>query len=310
MFGYAAAEAAGQNVKILMPPPHREEHDTYITNYLKSGEAKILGTTRELVGRHKNGEPVSLELSVSKIDHLQRFTGMMRDTSQRKSLQKQLLTISTDEQRRIGHDLHDGIGQELMALGITANTLVDIFKEQSENVPGASDLEIHGESLELAIRLTKGLKRTMTQVRAVSKGLVPVDVDSEGLMSALEDLTFEMSQLHGISCILECAKAVRVPDNQMAIHLYHIAQEAVTNAIKHGQTHNVRVTLEGAPQAITLKIQDDGIGISDDAHSAKGIGLRIMQYRNDLIGGQLTVERVEQSGTLVKCNLRNDSPHG
>ena len=150
----------------------------------------------------------------------------------------------------------------------------------------------------------------MTQVRALSKGLVPVDVDSEGLMSALEDLTFEMSQLHGISCTLECAKAVRVPDNQMAIHLFHIAQEAVTNAIKHSQTRNIRVTLESDPQAITLKIQDDGIGIPDDAQSAKGIGLRIMQYRSDLIGGQLTVERVEQSGTLVKCNLRNGRPHG
>ena len=137
-----------------------------------------------------------------------------------------------------------------MAWGITANTRVDVLKEQSGNVPGASDLEIHGESLELGIRLTKGLKRTMTQVRALSKGLVPVDVDSEGLMSALEDLTFEMSQLHGISCTLECARAVRVPDNQMAIHLYHIAQEAVTNAIKHGNMGHAEVATKGAVEAV------------------------------------------------------------
>ncbi|MFV1969324.1 MAG: PAS domain-containing sensor histidine kinase, partial [Pirellulaceae bacterium] len=285
------------------------EHDQYIANYLKTGEAKILGIGREVVGLHKNGATIPLELTVSKIDHLRLFTGIMRDISQRKSLQKQLLTIGAKEQRRIGQDLHDGIGQEVMALGITANTLVEALEEQASAPSGASAVNAGGETLVLATRVATGLKQTLTQVRALSKGLVPVEVDAEGLMSALEDLTAQISQLHGISCAFECVEPVPIEDNQTATHLYRITQEAVTNAIKHAQTHDIRVTLETDPEAITLKIQDDGIGMPDKAQRKDGIGLRIMQYRNDLIGGMLTVERIEKSGTLVKCILRNDTQY-
>ena len=292
MFGYTADELIGQNVELLMPFPYRDEHDRYLANYHETGETKIIGIGRVVTGRRKDGSIFPIDLAVSKHHDGKQwlFTGIIRDISERKALQNEILNIAAEEDRRIGQDLHDVIGQQLMALGLTANTLRQTLQEQST-----------AEQVAFATKLTDGLKETLEQVRVLSKGLVPVEVDAEGLMSALAELAATINDLNGITCMFECDRPVLVEETQAATHLYRIAQEAVTNAVKHARTDNIRIGLQEAGELITLTVQDHGIGLPPLDAQLGGIGLKIMRYRADLLGGQLTVGPAAQGGTLVTC---------
>ena len=141
MFGYSAAEAIGQNVKIIMSSPEREEHDGYVADYLKTGIKKILGTTREVQSRRKDGSTFQSELSVTEfyVGGQRHFAGVHRDVSERKALQRELLTIASEEQRRIGQDLHDVVGQELTGLGMLAGSLAETLREHSPDRRGGGE---------------------------------------------------------------------------------------------------------------------------------------------------------------------------
>jgi len=298
MFGYGAAELIGQTVNILMPSPFREEHDGYLANYLKTGEKKVIGTRREVQGRRKDGTTFPVELAVSEFHVAGRrlFAGVHGDISLRKAMEREVLEIAAREQRRIGQDLHDGTGQELIGLSLMAQSLADALAEQSSPEVG------------LAVKIAKGLKRTLGQVRALSRGLIPVEVDAQGLMAALEELTARVREVSGVTCTLECAEPVPVEDNATATQLYHIAQEAVTNALKHGQARRIRVSLDTEDRLLTLRVRDDGVGIADWQAETKGVGLRIMHYRAGLINATLNIVPAEGGGTLVTCTL-HQGPH-
>jgi two-component system sensor kinase FixL len=158
MFGYTRAEMVGQNVKILMPTPYRDEHDNFLARYLKTGIKKIIGIGREVSGRRKDDTSFCLDLAVSELHDGNRrlFTGILRDVTERKALEREVLEIAAVEQRRIGHDLHDTAGQELTALGLMADSLVAALEDHSpKDVP-------------LAAKIMQGLRRTLSHVRALS----------------------------------------------------------------------------------------------------------------------------------------------
>ena len=291
MFGYAADELLGQNVKLLMPSPTREEHDGYLENYLRTGVKKIIGMPREVVGLRRDGTVFPIALSISELhDGRQRlFTGVLRDISDRKIIEKEVLESVADEQRRIGQDLHDGTGQELTGLGFLAQELAE---------------SLHEKSLTEAIaarKIVEGLDRALKQIRQVSKGLIPVDVSAEGLMVALGDLADSVTSQSKVKC--RFTGPVPIYDNQTATHLYRIAQEAITNALKHSRANHITVSLEAHNGGVTLSIRDDGIGLVDQADTASGMGLKIMRYRASLIGATFSVETADDGGTLVTCTV-------
>src|SRR5262249_54291891 len=123
MFGYTAAEMLGQSVNLLMPSPYREVHDDYLAKYLQTGERHIIGTSREVAARRKDGSVFPADLAVSEIPHLKLFTGLHRDLTERKRLEREVVEVASLEQRRIGQDLHDSVAQELTALTLLANEL-------------------------------------------------------------------------------------------------------------------------------------------------------------------------------------------
>jgi len=240
-------------------------------------------------------------LTVSAVDHLQLFTGILRDITRRKELEREVVEIASLEQRRIGQDLHDSVGQELTALSMLAGDLAETLRTNPSN--GSKQVE----------QMVQGLQRTQRELRTVMRGLLPVPVDTEGLMAALSDLADRIQQEGKATCKFDCPEPVCVADNFTATHLYLIAQESVHNALKHAQPRNIRIVLE-SNDVLLLSVQDDGIGMpAQPAENRGGLGLRIMRNRAAIIGAALTIQPAEPTGTSVTCALprmnRETKPH-
>lgn len=215
-----------------------------------------------------------------------------RDVSARRWLERRLLTVSDDEQQRIGADLHDGLGQQLTGLSCMAAALRDRLKggraadaEQADLIAGLAN-------------------EAIAHSRALARGLCPVQLENAGLVLALEELAGQAHTLHGVECSFELKGEAPQCDHLTALHLYRITQEAIHNAVRHGKARSVRVTLTSRYRQHRLAIVDDGHGFPVDAHGhAPGGGLRLMGYRAAVIGGNLTVDSRPERGTRITCHF-------
>ncbi len=297
IFGYAAAEVIGKNVSVLMATPHREQHDTYLQNYQETGHAKIIGIGRETFARRKDGTLFPMDLSVSEVQLSDRrlFTGFIRDITERKRLEKENLEISEREQRRIGQDLHDGLCQHLAGIEMLSQVLAKKLapREKAASVRAA---EIAG-----------AVREAISQTRLLARGLSPVTLESEGLMSALAELALNTEKMFRVRCNFDCPQAVKFDDHAAATHLFRIAQEAVSNAIKHGKAKAISIQLEQQARQVRLCISDNGVGFPEIFPHGQGMGLRIMQSRIGMVGGTLLVERNRGGGVRVTSTAPNNS---
>ncbi|MFO8099075.1 MAG: PAS domain S-box protein [Salinibacter sp.] len=293
IFGYDADEVIGQNVKVLMPSPYRAEHDEYLRSYHETGRRKIIGIGREVRGRRKDGSTFPMDLAVNKVELDDRliFTGIVRDISERRRLEKEILSISEQERRRIGQDLHDGLGQMLTGIGLL-----------SQNVTRELEAEGHERADDMA-EITEHVKEADQYARDLSHGLIPVDVEANGLPEALRRLSKNARRLYDVSCSFREVETARVYDNTTATHLYRIAQEAVNNAVRHGDAEHINLILAAGPEQIRLQIRDDGSGFEATSVHDAGMGIRIMRYRARIVGGTLDVNSDLGSGTIVTCTL-------
>ena len=295
IFGYKAKEVIGRNVSLLMPSPHREQHDTYLGNYLRTGRAKIIGIGREIVARRKNGTVFPMDLSVSEVRLADRrlFTGFIRDITGRKRLEKEILEISEREQRRIGQDLHDGLCQHLAGIELMSQVLEQKLARRSKAAAArAGDI-------------AKNVRDAISHTRLLARGLSPVTLESEGLMSALQELALNTEKIFRVACRFDCNPPVLVQDYPAATHLFRLAQEAVSNAIKHGKAKRILIRLKEERGRLALSIIDDGSGFPTQIPKSKGMGLRIMQSRAGMIGGTLAIERNAVGGTSVTVAAPN-----
>ncbi|SMO63415.1 hypothetical protein SAMN06265218_107140 [Fodinibius sediminis] len=292
MFGYDSEEVIGKSLKILMPSPHKEQHEQYINNYLETGDQKVIGSGREERARRKDGTIFPMELSVSETmwEGERIFTGIIRDISERRKLENTILKISEDERRRIGQELHDGLGQMLTGLGLISQNVAQ--KLEANNLPGAQEVK----------EISELIKDADEYARSLSHSLVPIDLSQEGLRHAIIQLINRAQKLFNIQCEFEEAEIKKVGDNT-ALHLYRITQEAITNAVKHGSADQIRISLEGSADAIQLCIEDNGAGFSSYTEGQKGLGLKTMQYRAHILGGNLELGETEQGGGQIICSI-------
>jgi PAS domain S-box-containing protein len=295
MFGYAAAEMVGQNVALIMPSPYREEHDGYLRQYLQTGNKNMIGASRELYARRKDGSVFPMHLTVSEIEERKVFTGILHDMTEYKRLEREVVEAASKEQRRIGQDLHDSVAQELTAINLLAGTLAASLQTDRAN------------ATKLLQQMQQGLRRSQQELRAVLRGLLPVAVEGNGLFAALMELADRTCQGGRVTCTFDCPEPVAVADNLTATYLYLIAQEAVHNAVRHGKARNIRISLRANPQLV-LGVQCDGIGMPPRPEANGGLGLRIMRNRAAIIGAHLTIEPAEFSGTMVTCRLLSKEP--
>jgi PAS domain S-box-containing protein len=211
------------------------------------------------------------------------------DITERKRLEKAILDISAREQRRIGQDLHDGLGQHLTGIAFMAKVHEARLADQQ-----------HAEA-EDAAKIVKLVNEAIDKTRELAKGLLPVVSEPQGLMSALKLLSEEVEDLFGASCCFQCPTPVLFHDVAAATHLYYIVQEAVNNAMKHGKARKIVIRLAAEDSRGRLTIQDDGTGIPENPVRGSGIGLYIMQYRAGMIGGACEIKRGTAGGTVVTC---------
>jgi PAS domain S-box-containing protein len=213
------------------------------------------------------------------------------DITERKQLEKAILEISAEEQRRIGQDLHDGLGQHLT--GIAFMSKVQEQKLAEKGLAEAAE----------AARIVKLVNEAINKTRELAHGLLPVISDAHGLMSALKRWAAEVEDLFNISCCLRVDQPVLIHDANMSTHLYRIAQEAVNNAIKHGQTKHIIITLRARNEYGTLRIENDGSGLPAPPPNGSGMGMQIMNYRARMIGGSLKVENGGVRGMAITCQF-------
>ncbi len=256
--------------------------------------------------RAKDGEWHAVELrstSTRKPDgSVDRIIITGTDVTERNRLQQEVLNVVEREQARLGHDLHDGVGQTMT--GIVA--LIE-----------ALELDLEGARREDAARIRKLIQDAVSEIRRMSHGLSPTSVKYRGLGGALHLLAETVSLNHRTPCTCEVDDGIVISDMDMQGHLFRIAQEAVNNALRHGSPENVSINLKrlkGA--ACALVVEDDGGGfptVKGRGKSKKasvvpspGIGLRVMEYRASLIGADLTVSPRTAGGVIVTCRFQSN----
>lgn len=298
MFQYTAGEMVGKNVKTLMPQPYRDEHDSYLHNYMTTRVPKIIGIGREALARRKDGSVFPIELAVSEVEvedaHL--FTGIVRDITDRMRLEREVLEISTQEQQRIGRDLHDGLGQELTGIAF----LTDVHQKRL----AAADRPEAKDAGELKALVNQAIDHT----RALVRGLCPVNLDEDGFMFSMQQLAESIAQLHGVKCRFTFDEPVFISDYNISTNLYFIAHEAANNAVRHGNPKRIDIELHTNGRHALIQVKDDGQGMPKSGNPGTGRGLEIMNYRARVIGGTISVKPNQPTGTIVSCTFLPDDP--
>jgi len=229
----------------------------------------------------------------------QRTVALIGEIEERTRLQKELLEISERVQRRIGYDLHDGLCQHLTGTALAAHVLGQKLAEGSQPEAAA------------AIRLVKLIEEAIDLTRALARGLHPMEIQAGRLADNFQELAASASERFKTICQFECHQAAPLTDVNIATQLYRIAQEAVTNAVRHGKARHINIRLDSTDDEVVLAIADDGIGLPENAQKGEGLGLRIMAYRASTFGATFNIERLSACGTRVTCKLVfNDVPEG
>ena len=290
LFGYEVEELLNKNIKQLMPSPHREKHDNYIKKYLDTGVRNIIGSGRQLIGQRKDGSQFPMYLSVGEIqlDHTHLFAGLIMDLSTQQKLQREILAIPAREQQRIGEELHDGLGQQLTGLSMLAQSLLNKATKPE---------------YELASQIANGLHEALTQVKALSRGMMPLQIFADGFKISIMEITKNIEKQSNIPIKLQIEDAVMLIDDATATHLYRIVQESLNNAVKHADASQIEVTLKSEQDHGILQIIDDGIGIPLDLEGSTGLGLNIMKHRCGLFDGEISINPDGDRGTKVTCRF-------
>lgn len=228
--------------------------------------------------------------------HHARHSAETADAAARK-LEQRILEISEGERRRIGHDLHDGLGQHLTGIALLAKGLRKRL----------SDMGI--VESEQAAQIAQLVNESIGWTRDLARGLSPVALDAGGLPPALEELAASATGLMRINCSVEWDGQDVPLDGETSLHLFRIAQEAINNSVKHGAARSVRIDLRTLNERVTMTVTDDGRGISSTTRSQPGIGLQIMQYRAKMIGATIELTGdTRKPGTIVRCSVPAGSP--
>ena len=262
----------------------------FLEHGIRSGVSVIIhgrGKPYGILGAHTRRQR---SFTGDDVHFLQSVADVLAAAIERRALEEALLNASSREQQRIGQDLHDSLCQQLAGIEFQNSVLVQQLTKRP-----AMQAE--------AARIGELIRNATKHARSLARGLSPVEIEPNGLMAALNGLALNATNLFRVDCSFECPQPVLLENRTTATHLYRIAQEAIGNAMKHGQAKTIVISLKNLDGELILTVRDDGIGFSLDGRAMEGMGLRIMEYRADMIGAMLRIDSVKGEGTTVACRL-------
>lgn len=291
LYGYEAAEAKGCAPEELLRSRYAATRESIQTALAEAGlwEGEACHSAR-------NGREVSVSCRLQRLplaDGKLLILESDRDLTERKQLEREILEISGREQRRIGQDLHDDLCQLLAGTELLCRLLAQELEGREPHV--AKEAEKVGEQIRVAIQ----------RARMLARGLAPVAVETEGLAPALKELAATAEEMFRLECRFNGASSIPIQSQDAALHLYRIAQEAISNAVKHGRATHISIDLEPEGDRVRLRIGNNGLPLAQTS-AESGMGLRIMQYRAGMIGGNVELRPCEGSGVELICYFPKD----
>lgn len=292
--GYTLEEIRGQTPRILQG----ERTDPLMLEVLRRRLREDHYFRGETINYRKDGSEYVIEWEITAVHddagEVAYWVAVQRDVTEHHLLEREVLDISTREQRRIAEDLHDNLGQSMSGILMRLRAL--------ERVVGKTKNPELQEGFEEVTALTKeGRERLRRHVRQ----LYPVSLADDGLVPGLRELTSNVEVLYGVTCRVRCETPVTVESTDIATHLYRITQEAITNAVKHGHATMIEVRISVSGDHLTLAIENNGSRVGqEDLQESKGMGIRIMRQRARAIQAGLEI-RPSQGGTEVIVSLKN-----
>lgn len=272
MFGYSPSELSGLAIDEL---------------YADAPPAIAPGPI-ELRGRRKDGSifPMELTLGHTTIAGERYTSAVVRDITERRLLEREVLEAADELQTRIGRDLHDGLGQLLTGIAMIAQGM-------ENELPEAQAAK--------AARIVALINEAIRTTRDLARGLCPISMADRTLESALHELARTCSEVFGVPCSFECADSFVPPGSVLCTQIYLIAREAITNAVRHGQATHVDVSASSGAGQSMLCVRNDGAVLGPASFEGPGFGVRSMRYRARMIGGTLEIRPREEGGTIVVC---------
>jgi PAS domain S-box-containing protein len=230
-----------------------------------------------------------LAMLQSLADHCGGALERIRAATLMRQLEIEVVEASNREQRRIGCELHDGLAQTLGGIALRAKVLEQTLSKTKHPCTTA------------ARALTGMLSEAMSETRRLARGLAPVGLEIMGLPAALERLSLDAASSGKLACPFTCRLAGKRVQPAIAVHLFRLAQESVSNALHHAHARRIRLSLTARGSALILTVRDDGRGFDPANRPARGMGLQTMKYRASVIGANLTIASMPGEGTVIRC---------
>ena len=290
LFGYPAEEILGERFSRLAPAGQADELPALLERVCNGSQVDTFETVR----RHRNGTLIETSLSISPITAenggIIGISVIARDIGERKMLEREMMQIAVRERQSIGQELHDNLGQQLTGILFRVGALKSMLvKNVSKKETGLVE-DIAGL-----------LRSALEFCRNLSRGLLPVSMQPDGMADALAQFADHVESVYRIPVRVEIQPEAAVTEMLTATHLFAIAREAVINAVKHGSPSSISISFVRGPSELRLSVRDDGTGFR--AGKSGGLGLKIMQYRSNMIGGHLEVDCAPEGGTVVVCRV-------
>jgi len=310
LFNPAAERLIRAGLGAVVPGDSFKQYQTYLSDTLTAYPTNEHPLQRAMRGEIIDGAEIFLRKSDAseglwltatgrplKDEHgrIQGGVVVYTDLSARKLMERQVAEISDREQRRIGQDLHDTLCQHLVSIAFAGEMLRE--KLARYKLPEAGQAE----------HIIEMVNDAISQARHLARGLYPVRLEIEGLASGLEELAENTQARNAVTCQFSCEERILIHDTVAGNNLYRIAQEAITNALKHGHCNSISIGLGAVDEEVILTVKDDGVGFPEVMDHCTGMGLHIMNYRAKMIGASLDIRRGAGGGTIVICSFHNES---